>query len=196
MYKLIIDCGPSPADEPCVQLGNENYQDRSRAECRAYIKVITRALGEPPQGARFIVRACTHGFGNYFEVAVKVEAEEGTPECEAAVRYAFRCDAEAPTRWDDQARRELAAAGFPVPSEEERDEPPTIGTVRQKISAALWAELDTEIMECDSDSHVGEACVRLLNLFERILANSELEPGLRESFTRDALHQCRVWYFG
>ncbi|WP_321959571.1 hypothetical protein [Burkholderia cenocepacia] len=196
MYKLVIDCGPSPADEACVQLGNEDYQKRSRAECRAYIKVITRALGEPPEGARFIVRPCTHGFGEYFEVAVKVDGEEGSPECDTAVRYAFRCESEAPTRWDDEARRELAAAGFPVSAIEERDDSSTAGTVRQKINTVLWKDLDAEIMQCDADSHVGESCVRILNLFERILANDELEPDLRESFARDAVRQCQVWYFG
>ncbi|WP_063888056.1 hypothetical protein [Burkholderia pseudomultivorans] len=196
MYKLVIECGPAPADEQCVQLGNENYKERSRAECRAYIKVITRALGEPPEGARFIVRRCTHGFGEYFEVAVKVESEEGSPECETAVRYAFRCEAEAPTRWDDEARRELAAAGFPVSATEERDELAKAGTVRQKINAALWKDLDELIMQCDADSPVGESCVRMLNLFERILACEELEPDLRESFAREAVRQCNVWYFG
>ncbi|WP_206144824.1 hypothetical protein [Burkholderia sp. Ac-20384] len=196
MYNLIIDCGPSPADEPCVQLANENFKNRSRAECRAFIKVIIRALGEPPEGARFIVRACTHGFGEYFEVAVKVDSEEGSPQHEAAVQYAFRCEAEAPARWDDHARRELAAAGFPVPTPEEPDDTAVAGTVQEKINAAVWNQLDAEIMRCDAGSHVGEACVRILNLFERILANAALEPDLRERFTRDAVYQCQVWYFG
>ncbi len=51
-------------------------------------------------------------------------------------------------------------------------------------------------MSCDAESHVGNSCVRLLNLFERILANDELESNYRWTFTRDALDQCRIWYFG
>ncbi|WP_124551552.1 hypothetical protein [Burkholderia sp. Bp9015] len=73
---------------------------------------------------------------------------------------------------------------------------PTPGTVRDKINPQLWVGLDPEIMSCDADSHVGNACVRLLNLFERILASDELESSYRWSFTRDALDQCRIWYFG
>jgi hypothetical protein len=69
-------------------------------------------------------------------------------------------------------------------------------TVRDDINAILWHALEPEIMACEADSHVGDSCVRLLNLFERILANDELEPDYRVSFTRDALRQCRIWYFG
>ncbi|RQQ77932.1 hypothetical protein DF134_36380 [Burkholderia stagnalis] len=70
------------------------------------------------------------------------------------------------------------------------------GSVRDNINPQLWGELDSEIMSCDADSHVGNLCVRLLNLFERILANDELESNYRWTFRRDALDQCRIWYFG
>jgi hypothetical protein len=35
-------------------------------------------------------------------------------EDEAATEYAYRCESESPAHWDDAARAELAAAGFPV----------------------------------------------------------------------------------
>ncbi|MPV65672.1 hypothetical protein [Burkholderia sp. BE17] len=72
----------------------------------------------------------------------------------------------------------------------------TPGTVRDNINPQLWKDLDPEIMACDAESHVGNSCVRLLNLFERILANDELESNYRWTFARDALDQCRIWYFG
>lgn len=78
-------------------------------------------------------------------------------------------------------------------SEESMQKP---GTVRDNINVQLWVDLDREIMSCDADSHVGNSCVHLLNLFERILANDELEFNYRWTFTRDALDQCRIWYFG
>jgi len=73
---------------------------------------------------------------------------------------------------------------------------PTQLCVRDKINVQLWADLDPEIMSCDAEPLVGNLCVRLLNLFERILATDELEPDFRWSFRRGALDQCRIWYFG
>ncbi|PZR41186.1 MAG: hypothetical protein DI523_33720 [Paraburkholderia fungorum] len=73
---------------------------------------------------------------------------------------------------------------------------PRTRTVADNINAAFWCDLAPEINDCTAESHVGEACVRLLNLFERILQNDELEPEFRAGFIRDALHRCSIWYFG
>ncbi|MBS2132069.1 hypothetical protein KEX41_28185 (plasmid) [Burkholderia thailandensis] len=112
-----IEIGSAPCDEQCAQVGQADYPERSRAECRAFINQIRRALGEPPEGVGLFIRSNAHDFGTYREVAVKVGAVP-TPEArEKAVEYAGRCESESPVNWDDEARAELAAAGFPVPGE-------------------------------------------------------------------------------
>ncbi|MPV65659.1 hypothetical protein [Burkholderia sp. BE17] len=110
-----IEVGPTPCDEVSAAIRDSNYPERSRAECRAFINQIKRAMGEPPEGVGLFIKSNAHDFGTYREVAVKVGGIL-TPEArERALEYAYRCESESPVRWDEQARAELAAAGFPVP---------------------------------------------------------------------------------
>ncbi|RQQ79042.1 hypothetical protein DF134_35060 [Burkholderia stagnalis] len=109
-----IEIGPTPCDEACAQACDSNYPERSRAECRAFINQIKRAMGEPPEGAGLYIKSNAHDYGTYREVAVKVGGMLTPEVCEKALEYAYRCESESPTTWDDEARAELAAAGFPV----------------------------------------------------------------------------------
>ncbi|ENG0264365.1 MULTISPECIES: hypothetical protein [Burkholderia cepacia complex] len=112
-----IEIGPTPCDEASAQVGDSNYPERSRAECRAFINQIKRAMGEPPEGVGLFIKSNAHDFGTYREVAVKVGGMLTAEARERALEYAYRCESESPERWDEQARAELAAAGFPVPVE-------------------------------------------------------------------------------
>lgn len=109
-----IEIGATPCDERCAQVGDADYPERSRVECRAFINLIRRAMGNPPEGAALIIKSNAHDAGTYREVAVKVE-QGLTPDAErAAIEYAYRCESDSPTAWDAEARAELAAAGFPL----------------------------------------------------------------------------------
>jgi hypothetical protein len=110
----IIEIGPVPCNEACAQVCDENYRARGRAECRAFINQITRALGEPPEGVTFYVKGNPHDYGTYYEAAVKVDGLLAGQARDVALCYAYRCESDSPERWDDAAREELAAAGFPV----------------------------------------------------------------------------------
>ncbi|WP_186195764.1 hypothetical protein [Burkholderia gladioli] len=197
MFKLTVECGPTPANANAAQLGDEDYRQRSKAECKAWMAQLVRFMGEPPEGARLIILASQHDYGTYYEVAVRVEAETEAAANPEAIDYAYRCEGEAPTEWDVVARRDLDAAGLAV-----RDALSTDGaalpatTVQDQVNMRVWGALHAAIWCCDANSHIGEACTRLLNLAERILAGPDLEPEFRDRLTRDVLEQCRIWFFG
>jgi hypothetical protein len=95
--------GSSPPEEDCAQLGSDGYHDRARRECRAYINLLRRTLGPEPDGATLVVSSHPHDFGDYLAVSCRFNSE--LPE---AIDYAYRCESDGPTCWDDQARQELS----------------------------------------------------------------------------------------
>jgi hypothetical protein len=98
-----MDVGCAPTEEDCAQVGREDYIDRARRECRAYINQLRRLFGDEPEGARLSVKSNPHDFGTYFSVVCYYD-----PDQPAAVEYALRCEGQGPREWDDEARRELA----------------------------------------------------------------------------------------
>lgn len=96
------EIGPVPTEENCAQAGTEGFGTQALKECRAYINQLRRVVGEEPDGAELRIKSNPHGFRTCYEVACYYEI--GNPEAEA---YAFRCDEEAPSHWDSEARAEL-----------------------------------------------------------------------------------------
>lgn len=109
-----IEIGSAPCEEQCAQVKAFDYPQRGRAECRAYINQIRRVMGEPPEGANLFIKSNPHDFGTYLEVVAKVGGPLSQEAREKALDYAYRCESESPANWDDEARAELAAAGYPV----------------------------------------------------------------------------------
>jgi pyruvate dehydrogenase complex dehydrogenase (E1) component len=97
-----VSIGPSPTNEQCAQVGEDDYHERSVKECRAYVRQLRRALGEEPEGASLAVKSNSHDFGVYREVVCYY-----ADNCHEAVDYAFRAEEQAPAEWDDEARAEL-----------------------------------------------------------------------------------------
>ena len=89
-----IEIGSSPADEDCAQVGSENYYQRAHDECHRFIALIRKTLGEELAGAQLKIKSNPHDFGTYYEVACYFEANN-----KEAMEYAYRCEAEAPTKW-------------------------------------------------------------------------------------------------
>lgn len=100
MNRDFIELGPAPCDEDCAQVGDPDYPERSRAECRRYIALLTAVMGEPPEGAWFSIKSSSHDFGTYREVVCYFDSDN-----EAAADYAWRCEADGPTTWDDTQPR-------------------------------------------------------------------------------------------
>jgi hypothetical protein len=101
-----IDIGSSPPEENCAQVGTDDYYPRARRECRAYIALLRRTLGDEPPGASLAIKSNEHDFGTYLSVVCYYD-----PEHEAAIDYAFRCESEGPQEWDEAAKAELSEAG-------------------------------------------------------------------------------------
>jgi hypothetical protein len=76
-------------------VGSPDYQRRAREECARFIELIRQHLGQEPEGARLAVKSNPHDFGTYYEVVCWYD--EGSEE---ARKYAFRCESDAPARWD------------------------------------------------------------------------------------------------
>lgn len=91
-----IEIGPTPADEPCAQVGETDYEERAAGECKRFIALIRKTLGPEPEGARLVVRANNHDFGVYYNVVCRYD--DSFPD---AVSYAFRAESEAPARWSN-----------------------------------------------------------------------------------------------
>jgi hypothetical protein len=92
----ILYVGPCPAEEDAVQIGEPDYAQRAKTQCRAFIEAIRKTLGQEPEGARLSVASQPHDFGSYYEVVVRFD-----PEDREAAEYAYRVEAKAPTTWTD-----------------------------------------------------------------------------------------------
>ncbi|RLG67554.1 MAG: hypothetical protein DRO11_09995 [Methanobacteriota archaeon] len=92
-----IEIGPAPADESCAQVGDPDYSEKALKECRRFIKLIRSKLGPEPEGAELRVKSFSHDFGRYYEVVCYYDSDN-----EEAMEYAFRCEREAPTTWDEK----------------------------------------------------------------------------------------------
>jgi hypothetical protein len=91
-----MEIGPSPCDEPCVNVGEESYDPRARDECARFIELIRKKLGPEPDGARLAIKSNPHVFGSYLDVVCYFEDSD-----EEARAYAFLCESEAPRTWQD-----------------------------------------------------------------------------------------------
>src|ERR1035437_1132786 len=96
-----LEIGCSPCDEPCVQLGSEDYDRRAKKECRALINQLKRMYGEPPESARLTIKGNPHDYGVYFEVRCIYAIDN-----EAGSNYALKCES-LPENWDEEAKKEL-----------------------------------------------------------------------------------------
>ena len=86
--------GPTPADEPCACIGEENYRERALEECKRYIELLRATFGSEPYGARLSVKWFPHDFGDYVEVVCHFDTD-----ISESADYAMRCEDNAPATW-------------------------------------------------------------------------------------------------
>ena len=98
-----------PHDEPCVQIGEENYSKWSRLEANTLIDQLTRQLGEPPSSTYFKVISCPHDFGVYYDIALV-----SNDSVEESGEYMLKVESEMPSNWDEECRKKLKEAGYPI----------------------------------------------------------------------------------
>jgi hypothetical protein len=105
-YQLELAC-TTPHDEPCAQVGSFNYSSSSRAEARALINQLIRENGNPPEGVGFKIKSNPHDFGSYLDVVIRFDEDN-----EEQSDYAYQIEGAIPDKWDSEAKRELAEAGY------------------------------------------------------------------------------------
>ena len=92
-----ISLGPVPADEDYAMVGQDNYAQKARAECKRFIKLLRETFGPEPSGAYLQAKAFPHDFGTYWEVICHFN-----PDVPESIEYALRCEREAPTTWSSR----------------------------------------------------------------------------------------------
>lgn len=102
MSKAVWEIGPTPTAEECAALGTPHFAERSSRECAAFVKQIERQFAPLPPGVSVYVQHHRHEFGPYPEVSVGYDDEN-----QGHVEFIRRLEAETPTHWDDQSRKEL-----------------------------------------------------------------------------------------
>lgn len=90
-----LNIGSTPAEEDCAQIGSDDYAPRAKAECKRFIEVIRKKLGNEPAGATLKMKGFPHDFGTYYEVVCEYDENN-----EKAMNYAFKCESDAPTTWE------------------------------------------------------------------------------------------------
>lgn len=101
-----MSIGSAPCDEPCVQVTPRgDYHDAMKAECRRFLDLIRKKLGEEPPGARLAVKGNPYDFGTYYEVGCHFDDGD-----EEAYDYALACESSAPQTWSDDHLSSAEAA--------------------------------------------------------------------------------------
>lgn len=103
----ILPIGPAPCDESCAQVGEPDYHERSRRECRVFQRMLLRLFPKPESipdsvPASVVVQTFAHEFGRYREVCVRY-----APSNPVAAEWAYCIENNAPPTWDALARSEL-----------------------------------------------------------------------------------------
>jgi hypothetical protein len=89
-------------DHQPAPVAEDDFDERNRAECRAYVAALTLVCGESPPGAALRIKSQNHDFTAYREVVVEFD-----PTNKEAADDAMKCDEQAPTTWE--------AAGMEAP---------------------------------------------------------------------------------
>lgn len=108
MKKEVIELGSAPTDEECAQVGCDNYYELMKKQTLAYIKQLRRLLTTQEYDITDLnlrVKSFSHDFGTYHEVVAEYPISDGSPS--PTEDAAFWLEANLPTNWDEDARREL-----------------------------------------------------------------------------------------
>lgn len=101
-----LNIGCTPYEEPCAQVGSENYTKRSAVECRVFAAQCKRVL-KKKYGSNYdveiTVKSFSHDFGTYREVVVLYDTDN-----EQQVQQALYLESADLSQWDKEAKEELA----------------------------------------------------------------------------------------
>lgn len=107
MASELFYLGSAPASEDCAQVGQPDYPERSRRECKAFKNLLHRACPIPDDlkdHVRYKTHVESHSYGVTREVVVAVLGFKA-----GAWDFALNVEETCPLEWDEEARKELAA---------------------------------------------------------------------------------------
>jgi hypothetical protein len=90
----VIYLGPVPANEKRAEIGEPDYDARSKAECLQHILALKRVCGDPPDGAHFEIFEFRVGDAIDRQVCLKFDNQN-----KLAVDYAFKVEDRRPDSW-------------------------------------------------------------------------------------------------
>lgn len=100
-----------PTDEPCAQVGSDNYTSTARAEAEAFRQQIYRTFGDPPVGTGIKIISCPHDFGSYLDLQIVYDCDS-----EESSDWAFGVEGGLPDNWDAEAIEEQKSKGYKLNS--------------------------------------------------------------------------------
>jgi hypothetical protein len=122
-----LTLGSTPSDEPCAQVGSENYRVCCLMEGQAFKQQLLRSNPDLEQKENegiitLRLKGFPHDFGTYHELCVIYDEDN-----QDSIRTAHQIDEDLPENWDSQAIEYLASQqhngknyfelmGIPVPS--------------------------------------------------------------------------------
>jgi hypothetical protein len=96
--------GPTPSDEDCAQVGDDDFRNRATNEMNAYVNQLNRMFPNAVEkGISFSKKWFSHDFGTYGEVVAYYNDDSD---------YSFLLDVEMnlPYTWDEEALKELGVS--------------------------------------------------------------------------------------
>ena len=96
--------GPTPCDEDCAQVGQDNFREQAKKEMNAYMNQLYRQFPELENSGVYLkILWQNHDFGTYGEV-VAVYDDENSESLELALKI----ENNLPENWDEEALKELS----------------------------------------------------------------------------------------
>lgn len=111
-----MEIGPTPCEEDCAQVGENDFRQRASKEMDAYINLLYRKFPQAEdKGITFKKKWFQHDFGTYGEVCIYWNTDDSEAD-----EFAYEIERNLPDVWDREAMQEL---GLELSRLESKDNP-------------------------------------------------------------------------
>lgn len=104
------EIGPTPVNEECAQVGQENYLSQAVSECRAFCNQILRHYPAPNEFCRIVIKRNTHDFGGCYEVGASIHGAGSISQANANKEWVSQIEGDPKgvlENWDEESLAEL-----------------------------------------------------------------------------------------
>jgi hypothetical protein len=98
-----IEIGPTPCDENCAQVGDDNFRMIADKEMSIYIDQLNRMFGDLIKNSHsvsFSKKWFAHDFGTYGEVVINFDDEKDS-------EIPYKIERNLPEQWDEEALKQI-----------------------------------------------------------------------------------------